>query len=226
LFFYGRPIISSIYPATFREQGGTTISVYGSGFLDTEIGKCSFNASIFTDVIYYNQTCIECHVPAVHSEIDFNSSVPFYVGNDNAYYNQQPNEILYYPFCYGFPPCGGDLKGHCNVTTPPVHPFCQCTTSGFDNATYCSNCLPDHYGHLCTPCNPCNHGTCNDGFDLDGSCTCDVGYTSLLGPSCTFAWGLWIALPAGCLVVGIMVLACVIKVLKNKYCNEKDKKRV
>lgn len=53
---------------------------------------------------------------------------------------------------------------------------CRGCETGFDPATNCKDCLPNYYGGSCTPCKPCNHGTCLDGIAGNGECLCDEGW--------------------------------------------------
>ena len=53
---------------------------------------------------------------------------------------------------------------------------CRGCETGFDPSTDCKECLPSYYGDKCTPCKPCNHGTCVDGRVGNGMCICDEGW--------------------------------------------------
>ncbi len=48
------------------------------------------------------------------------------------------------------------------------------------NKSQPTKCEAGHYGQKCEPCK-CVNGTCNDGLEGDGSCTCAAGYK---GPTC------------------------------------------
>jgi len=70
-----------------------------------------------------------------------------------------------------------------------VGAFQNAALGGSSGAAYVFNlsCDPGHYGPMCLECpggasNPCTgHGTCDDGVDGSGACTCNTGWT---GPDC------------------------------------------
>jgi len=220
VFYYGRPVIESVYPKSCREQGGygEKLSVFGSSFLNTGNGYCMFNTTINSTsvaITYYNSTMISCDILPYPHEINQNTTVRVTVTNYSPYYSNMYLLFEYFPYCYGNPPCGGNLKGRC-VQVPGVHPYCQCRTSGFDESVYCDECLKDHFGSNCTNCTNCHNGTCNDGYSKDGSCYCRLGYA---GSDCLVYWAIYAYVGGGFIVIvgGIFVIRyCYLKTRKAK----------
>ena len=90
-------------------------------------------------------------------------------------------------------PCSG--HGHCEPGGP-AGPVCVCQAgpeTGHFHGSHCQHCLPGYYGPQCLgqcpgdACGPCSgHGTCDDGIQGEGQCTCVAGATAgyWTGPQC------------------------------------------
>jgi len=213
LILFGRPKIFSIFPKQWREQGDNQqlISVNGSNFIPTGILTCLFkdyeNITVraASYVSFYEVTCPI--PPYLHSPILYNVTVELFISNGDSYYSNNSTDFIYFPWCYGFPACGGDDRGICIHNNTGERPYCHCRTTGFDNLTYCFTCLPLHYGPNCLPCPDCHNGTCNDGYLGTGTCTCTFFYT---GENCLDFWVNYAAPILGGIILIIIVVVLVL----------------
>uniref|UniRef100_A0A6B2KYQ6 IPT/TIG domain-containing protein n=1 Tax=Arcella intermedia TaxID=1963864 RepID=A0A6B2KYQ6_9EUKA len=203
---YGRPRISHFYPNIWREQGGfrrDKVHIFGSHFYPTGKGVCKYGTET-VPVQFVNSTYVYCDIPAVPEEIDVNTTVPFLVGNDAENFQLEVLNFTYFPYCYGDPVCGGEAKGNC-TQVPGIHPFCTCRTEGFNNSTYCFDCLPLHYGFECDACRNCHFGTCLEGYEGSGDCQCS--WFAFWTRDCSWNWGLQVMTPA---VGGVLLIILII----------------
>ncbi|PRP88604.1 hypothetical protein PROFUN_03015 [Planoprotostelium fungivorum] len=67
-----------------------------------------------------------------------------------------------------------------NPSTFTPSQCCSCSNAGFDPASRCTSCRANFYGPNCTPCPTCNNGTCSDGLQGDGTCTCNNGWQGVV----------------------------------------------
>ena len=83
---------------------------------------------------------------------------------------------------------GRDGDGTCACATGWTTAYCnECDAQGGwadDGAGGCA-CAPGRFGSGCDPCPDCGAGTCSDGLDGDGTCTCDAGWAKDGAGRCT-----------------------------------------
>jgi len=86
-FHYSSPFTP---PRSGSEEGGTTIQVYGSGFINTTSLKCKFGEEVEIQAVFLNNEHIMCtSPPLVSDEVTFQRlpmSVPMMVSNNNKDY--------------------------------------------------------------------------------------------------------------------------------------------
>jgi len=138
------------------------------------------------------------------------------VGNDEVNLSLMSLNFDYFPYCEKNPPCGGPARGVCEQPSDGRHPFCVCKTAGFDNKTYCFECLAGHFGPVCAVCRDCYNGTCRDGYTRDGGCTCYWDYT---GSNCLVHWIIY-AFPS---IGGVLLIGIIAIFIRKCICKAKQK---
>ena len=87
--------ISKLVPATGPMFGGTTVVVYGTGFMDSNILTCKFGATL-VQAEYVSSSIVHCVSPAYSSESMESSAVLVQVSNNGIDFTTDKNSFVYY----------------------------------------------------------------------------------------------------------------------------------